>query len=311
MEGLDLVYPGKEETERLYQQYAVHREWIVARDRFLDSENVGAYEFNRAIAFAANGIAEAQWLRTTFNSVPPLGRRHLIETLHAALERDPNDVLALTYLAHFHRVNDGSVRVAAERGNAVAQYMCGRRTGQPEWYVRAAKQDHAGALEVCAMERHTNSTKAEMLPIAARGAIMGSFWCMDAYANLCFTRLDQEFWIWKLRATLYPGSYMRNGLSYSINSMATTTCIKNVYALGSTIKTPEGKAFWAKEEYVPTGYTKAIQVYKDVHRAARAAILTWMVIARHKGLYKDVAQMIGKLVWSQGSDFCSIVKGYP
>src|SRR6185369_11597238 len=149
------------------------------------------------------------------------------------------------YLAHFDRVNDVSMRQAAERGNALAQYVCGRRTGLSTWYERAARQDHAGALEVCAMERSTNGTKAKMVPVAARGAVMGSFWCMDAYASLCFTRFDQEYWIWKFRAALYPGSYMRNIVSMAINNTDHFQS-KIVYAIGSTIDTPEGKAFYAR-----------------------------------------------------------------
>lgn len=309
MEGLDLVYPGKEETERLYQQYVVHREWTVARDRFLDSENGNAHVFNRAIAFADNGIAEAVWLRTTFNGIPPLGRRHLIDTLEDALVENPEDLFALTYLAHFdHDPGRNRMRVAAERGNAIAQFVRGRRTGLPEWYVRAAKQDHAGALEVCAMEWHTHGTKIDMLPTTARGAIMGSFWCMDAYANLCFTKHDQDYWIWKLRAVLHQMSYMHNIVSMAINTVDQSQS-KIVYAIGSTIDTPEGKAFYARKDYVPTGYENAVQVYRSINKFVRTAVLTWMATARRLNLYKDVARLVGQLVWSERADFCDFSKG--
>jgi hypothetical protein len=47
----------------------------------------------------------------------------------------------------------------------------------------------------------------------------------------------------------------------------------------------------------------AIRQYKYINQLASNAVIYWMMVAKHLGIYRDVAKLIGQLVWAERSNW--------
>lgn len=298
--------------EQAYLDNANWRAWLKARDEFLDSATVGS--FNTAIRFSKT-VPEALWLKTLFGGRPPLNNSHLVAVLERALLL--GDTCALAYYACIvrgvvppgadTRVPTDPLRAAAEAGHPVAQREYAMRVHPPDerlyWFSLAAQQDDPYSLEYCALQNPAS------VVLLARGAIMGSVWCMSKYASAAFRREQVGYWLWKARAALHCNKtdrykYFAHRVQNALDEVEEPRVL---YAAGAACCTPEGQQVCNSHHSTEDGLiyhhlSTVIRFYKDINRAARAATFTWMATARRLNLYKDVARMIGQLVWTSRSD---------
>lgn len=311
---LNLVYPGREETERLYQEYKPRVAWLHARAAFFEDPDCGRL-FNDLITFAKDE-PEAQWIKTIFGGRPVYNAGAHYRLFAYALMTDPNNIFALAYAGYHcsvdHRLPSDALERAAKGGHTLAQvkyaWTCGNETLTWHWFVVAAQQDEP--LAWFSLSGILSARKQPIHAFVARGASLGQVQCMDAYAEVEFTKQEPEYWRWKVRAASQPGRLQRaftENLIIIMHDYRKTGCDRNiVYAIGHSLCTVEGTAFCDKYQtdngYMPGVIESAIQVYKNIDAAARPRVMTWMLVARKVGLYKDVARLIGQIVWAARLD---------
>lgn len=57
-----------------------------------------------------------------------------------------------------------------------------------------------------------------------------------------------------------------------------------------------------------TTVCRAVRMYKETIEQARAAVLCWLLCARYRGLYKDVAKIVAAMVWTDRHTFMDMDK---
>ena len=69
--------------------------------------------------------------------------------------------------------------------------------------------------------------------------------------------------------------------------------------IGRMVKGHEEKAHISHRPTVD----RIVRMYDSCIERAREAVLCWMLCARRLGLYKDVARVVGRMVWEGRGEF--------
>lgn len=115
-------------------------------------------------------------------------------------------------------------------------------------------------------------------------AELGYHVAIDKYAHSVYSRMDPRFYKW-------IGRLPRSDFMYEVG-------IAMRHGMGrGTIMYVVGRICVAKN-YVGGRENFARSVFNDWNQKSSDAVVAWILIARRLGIYRDVARLIGRLVWN-------------
>lgn len=211
---------------------------------------------------------EAQWLCTTVGPTVT----NLKTTLHRiatdATRSNKERGLACLYMERW--------REACTFGNAYAHGLSVGGSAE----IAARGGDRHGMYSYGYDLKHEGMIE-EALEWFTRSATLGYYRGKIAYAKLKYSRFNPKRYTYYTQAALLEA----NQKMYMLYKGGCPEAIRAVYAIGRLLK-DRIDAGWCGDMY---------SRWRDM---ARYTVLAWMMVARRLGLYRDVAILIGQLVWA-------------
>jgi hypothetical protein len=261
---------------------------------------------------------EVQWLEKLVMSSPVQRPFEYFEWLFLFKREPVEDYRAHYYFSRIRAFENGrfdenlpKMIAAATHGYAPAAAFLATWTSDnddeityahvgSQYYTRLASDagDRDGlflmGLQVAKVEGYKDKAKSYFY----RAAVLGLTLAMQVYAKNWVQQDSLEYFEWMGRAKAHP--YYTYGTKY----VALHSCDDAIiYVIGKYAPKQNVNYYRNYKSLV-----RARQVYEDWFERAKLATFSWMHCSRQLGMCKDVARLIGTLVWAQRGDWFSVPK---
>jgi hypothetical protein len=275
---------------------------------------------------AENGVEEAQWIMDIFCQERTTDQICVRLRAIQEIESQRNPLLcarAITYeiLYRTSYPYEGDFRLAAEMGNAIAQAKYGmyliyreeEELGVSMLEKSVAQGERTGCVSLANCYKRNDDNHPRILVLYKQAADLGHGLGMYIYGKLAFTKFDLERYYWYGQAALHNEPVrlleackkMIGIHRYGVSLVAPIIYEIGKYCTGQLVANSAFGHFANGKQL--TSAVDATIYYKRWKKQAEKAVVAWLLCAKPLNICKDVARMIGMLVW-EGRKWGNVVE---